>query len=518
MPYRPLALVILDGFGLGPEKESNAVFQADTPTFDRLWREWPHTKLIASGRKVGLPEGQMGNSEVGHLNLGAGRIVMQSLTFITHQIETQEFSKNRALASVIDSSKKGGRLHVMGLASRGGVHSDLEHLFALLDMAGERGAEDVALHLFTDGRDVPPDSGLGYVQEICDYLEKHPGRARVATVSGRYYAMDRDNRWERVELAYNAVVGGQSERTKTSAIEAVKAGYAAGETDEFIHPTVIVGSDGSPVAPINDGDSVVFFNFRADRGREMTYALMGGDDWNSFSRRRVAKNLVYCSMTEYDAAWNLPYAFAIPEIDIPLAEVIAQNGLAQYHTAETEKYPHVTYFFNAKREELFPLETRELVASPKVATYDLQPEMSAPELTEKTVARILSHDDAFILINFANPDMVGHTGDLDAAIKACEAADHGLKRVVEAIEARGGCYLVVADHGNAEVMRQENGDPHTAHTTNLVPLIVGGAFQIAGLLDGGILADVAPTILQLMGLPIPSQMTGRSLLVFDAPK
>jgi 2,3-bisphosphoglycerate-independent phosphoglycerate mutase len=505
-------LIILDGFGLGAETESNAVFRADTPTFDRLWREWPHTRLTASGRQVGLPEGQMGNSEVGHLNLGGGRIVMQSLTYITHLIETGEFFANAALRACMDAAA-GHRLHLLGLCSRGGVHSELEHLFALLEMAERQGVQDVVLHLFTDGRDVPPDSGLGYVGEVEDYLRAHPGHGRVASVSGRYYAMDRDNRWERVVQAYDAIVDGRSPLQASSALAAVQAGYDRGETDEFIKPTVIVHADGSPLGEMRDGDSAIFFNFRADRGRELTYALMGDEVWSGFPRQRRLAELSYCSLTEYDASWHLPFAFAIPEVDKPLAEVISEHGLAQYHTAETEKYPHVTYFFNAKREEPYPGETRVLVPSPKVATYDLQPEMSAPELTEKTVERILSGQDDFILINFANPDMVGHTGSLPAAILACEAADRGLERVIEAMQARGGCYVIVADHGNCEVMRQENGEPHTAHTTNLVPMIVGGASTVTGLKEGGILADVAPTILELFGIAIPPQMTGRSLLI-----
>jgi 2,3-bisphosphoglycerate-independent phosphoglycerate mutase len=514
MPYRPIALIILDGFGLGPETDSNAVFLAETPTFDRLWREWPHTRLTASGRQVGLPEGQMGNSEVGHLNLGGGRIVMQSLTYITHLIETGEFFQNQALQATLDQAATGKkRLHIMGLCSRGGVHSDLEHLFALLDMAERRGVADIVLHLFTDGRDVPPDSGLGYVSEVAEVLKAHPGRGRIASVSGRYFAMDRDNRWERVSQAYDAMVDGQGAYTAIDAVDAVQSAYNRGETDEFIKPTVIVDGQGQPIGRISDGDSVVFFNFRADRGREMTYALMGDEDWQGYRRRRRVSGLQYCSLTEYDSAWSLPFAFAIPEVDMPLAEVISRSGLTQYHTAETEKYPHVTYFFNAKVEAPYPGETRALVPSPKVATYDMQPEMSAPELTELTVERILSGQDDFILINYANPDMVGHTGVLEAAIKACEATDRGLARIVEAMEARGGCYLILADHGNCEMMRQENGEPHTAHTTNPVPLILGGAFSITGLKDGGILGDVAPTILDLLDIPIPPQMTGRSLLI-----
>jgi 2,3-bisphosphoglycerate-independent phosphoglycerate mutase len=458
----------------------------------------------------------MGNSEVGHLNLGGGRIVMQSLTYISHLIETGEFFQSPSLQGAIDAAAAGGgRLHVMGLTSRGGVHSDLEHLFAILEMAEQRGARDIVLHAFTDGRDVPPDSGAGYVREVVDYLQAHPGRGRIATVSGRYFAMDRDKRWERVSQAYDAIVEGTAAYTSTDPVEAVEAAYRRGETDEFIKPTVIVDAAGEPLGRMSDGDSVIFFNFRGDRGRQMTYALMGDQSWDGYSRSRRVKDLHYCALTNYDASWGLPFAFAIPVVDNPLAEVLSSHGLTQYHTAETEKYPHVTYFFNALKEEPYPGETRALIASPKVATYDLQPEMSAPELTERTVERILSGQDDFVLINFANPDMVGHTGVLEAAIKACEATDRGLTRIVEALEARGGAYVIVADHGNAEVMRQENGEPHTAHTTNLVPMIVGNASSIVGLKEGGKLADVAPTILDLLGIPIPPQMTGQSRLIHD---
>lgn len=512
MQHRPLALIILDGFGIGPETDFNAVFLAKTPTFDRLWSSCPHTKLEASGRKVGLPEGQMGNSEVGHLNLGGGRIVMQTLTYITSLIESGEFFKNSTLVSTMDKVKETGCLHVMGLTSRGGVHSELEHLFAILDLAERRGVKNIALHLFSDGRDVPPDSGLGFIGEVEDHLASHPVRGRIASVSGRYFAMDRDNRWDRVELAYRAIVEGKGVYSAPDARTAVHLAYERGETDEFIKPTVITDAEGEPLARIDDGDSVIFFNFRADRGRELTYALMGDEGFTFFARGRRVKRLNYCSLTEYDASWRLPFAFTAPGVDRPLAQVLSEHRLRQYHTAETEKYPHVTYFFNAKKEDPYAGETRFLVPSPKVATYDLQPEMSAPALTAKTVERINSGQDDFILINFANPDMVGHTGVLEAAIKACEAADSGLAQVVAAIEARQGCYLVVADHGNAEVMRQPNGEPHTAHTTNPVPFIVGGAPEVVSLRDGGILADVAPTILELMGVAVAPQMTGKSLI------
>ena len=512
MEKKPIALIILDGFGLASPSDSNAVTLAKTPNFDRIWEKGPRTSLVASGKLVGLPEGQMGNSEVGHMNLGAGRIVMQSLSYINHMIETGEFFDNEPLKKVMKSVGEDNALHIMGLTSRGRVHSALDHLFALIKMTETENVRPVYLHLFTDGRDCAPDSGAGFVKELEDYLEAFQGRVTVASVSGRYYAMGRDRRWERVETAYNAVVDGTSAYAASSASEAVSAAYERGETDEFIKPTVIVDRQGEPVGPMSNGDGIIFFNFRADRGREMTYALMGDESWDGFQRRRVLSGLSYCSLTEYDEAWKLPYAFQVPEITEPIAEVLSNKGLRQYHTAETEKYPHVTYFFNAKREELYEGEERHLVPSPKVATYDLQPEMSAPELTQATVDRIASGQDDFILINFANPDMVGHTGVLEAAIAACEACDQGLGRVIEALESRGGAYLVLADHGNCEVMKEKDGSPHTAHTTNLVPFVLGGHHRVKSLSDGGKLGDVAPTLLELFGIEKPKVMTGQSLI------
>lgn len=513
MQKKPYALIILDGFGLTEPSESNAVYLAKTPCFDRLWEAGPKTRLEASGKAVGLPEGQMGNSEVGHLNLGGGRVVMQSLSYISHLLESGEFYQNEALVNTMKAVGENNNLHIMGLTSRGGVHSDLEHLFGLIRMAQKLQVKRTYLHLFTDGRDCAPDSGLGFVKELVDFIEEKPQGVGIASVTGRYYAMDRDKRWDRVEKAYNAILDGEAEHTALSALEAIQAAYDRKETDEFIMPTVITDASGEPVGPIADGDGVIFFNFRADRGRELTYALMGDDSWEGFERQRRANDLHYCSLTQYDEAWDLPYAFQAPEVTEPLAEVIARAGLTQYHTAETEKYPHVTYFFNAKIEEPFSGEVRHLVPSPKVATYDLQPEMSEPELARATAERIRTGQDDFVLINFANPDMVGHTGVLEAAIAACEAADQGLQLVVDALEERGGCYLVVADHGNAEVMREADGSPHTAHTTNLVPCILGGHHQVKALRqEGGKLGDLAPTLLELMGLPIPKVMTGHSLI------
>lgn len=512
MDKKPIALIILDGFGLAEPTDFNAVALADTPNFDRLWQTCPRTRLSASGTDVGLPPGQMGNSEVGHWNLGAGRVVMQSLSYINHLLETGEFYRNEALLEVMRAVGEDNSLHLMGLTSRGRVHSDLDHLLCLIKMAQQAGKRHIFLHLFTDGRDCAPDSGLGFVEEVEQFVAQSPDGVAVATVCGRYYAMDRDNRWPRIEVAYDAIVDGVSEHTASSAAEAVRAAYQRGETDEFIQPTVLIDSQGEPVGTLADGDGVIFFNYRADRGRQLTYALMGGDDWQGFTRKRVVDHLHYCSLTEYDEAWGLPWAFCAPTVTEPLAEVLSRHGLTQYHTAETEKYPHVTYFFNAKVEEPYPGEERYLVPSPKVATYDLKPEMSAPELTSATVARILSGQDDFILINFANPDMVGHTGILSAAIAACEAADRGLGEVAAAIEARGGCYMVVADHGNAEVMREADGSPHTAHTTNLVPCVLGGFHQVKALRESGRLGDVAPTLLELFGLAKPDIMSGQSLI------
>lgn len=503
-------LIILDGFGLAPEGPGNAVALADTPNFDKYWNEYPHTQLEASGFAVGLPKGQMGNSEVGHMNIGAGRVVMQSLTYIQSLIDSREFFKNPVLNDIYDKAK-GHALHLMGLVSRGGVHSDLEHLFALLELAKQKNVAPVYVHVFTDGRDTAPDSGLGYVGELEQKIAALKHDIKIATVIGRYYAMDRDKRWERVKQAYDAVVCGQAALTAISGTEAIKAAYARGETDEFIKATVITES-GKPVATLNDGDSVVFFNFRADRARQMTYALLGDSSYKDFERCK-AVNINYASLMEYDAELNQPFAFALPELTHPLAQIISDAGLKQYHTAETEKYPHVTYFFNAAIEEPFKGEERYMTPSPKdVPTYDLKPQMSEPELTEATLKRIREHDDDFLLLNFANPDMVGHTGVLQAAIKACEAADDGLGKLVNAIRAKGGTVMVIADHGNAETMIDENGKPHTQHTTNPVPCVIIGNRKDFKLRAGGVLGDVAPTLLELLGLPQPEEMTGKSLI------
>ncbi|MDZ7707232.1 MAG: 2,3-bisphosphoglycerate-independent phosphoglycerate mutase [Trueperaceae bacterium] len=505
---RPVVLVVLDGFGIAPDGPGNAVTQADTPTFDAIWSDQPHSTLQASGRAVGLPEGQMGNSEVGHMNLGAGRIVEQSLAYVQNRIDDASLFENDVLVNLCREAED-GTLHLMGLVSRGGVHSDLEHLFGLLELARLRGVRRVRVHAFTDGRDTAPDSGRGYLRELTERMASLPIDARVATVIGRYYAMDRDRRWDRTAEAYRAVVCGEGVRTARSAEEAIAAAYDRGETDEFVRATVIEDEDG-PVGTVSDGDAALFFNFRADRARQLSHAL--ADDGFDAFERCARPDLAFATLMPYEETLDVPYALAMPTVERCLAEVLADAGLAQYHTAETEKYPHVTYFFNAKAETPFPGEERHIEPSPKIATYDLQPEMSAPELTAATLKRLREHDDDFVLINYANPDMVGHTGDLQAAIRACEAADEGLGAVVEATSAKGGVVLVLADHGNAEQMIAEGGGPHTAHTTNPVPFVVVGAGSLR-LRDGGVLGDVAPTVLELLGVDQPEEMTGRSLIV-----
>lgn len=515
---QPVVLIILDGFGMAPAGPGNAVRLADTPSFDAAWRSSPHTELIASGTQVGLPAGQMGNSEVGHMNLGAGRVVRQSLTHLQALIDDGTFFSNQVLIDTLAAPSQGGTVHLLGLVSGGGVHSDLAHLVALLEMARRQGVERVRVHVFSDGRDTPPDSALGYVATLeaaLDDLRATGCDAAIATVTGRYFAMDRDRRWSRTQKAFDAIVCGRAEHHAPTAAAAIEAAYERGESDEFIEPTVITAAGGTePNGRIVDGDAVIFFNFRADRARQLTYALLGGDDWREFER--CAKpGVQFASLMEYDRDWNAPFAFELPAITDTLPEVIAAAGLRQYHTAETEKYAHVTYFFNAQREVAYPGEERVMVASPPVATYDLQPEMSAPELTERTAERIRSGNDAFVLVNYANPDMVGHTGVLQAAISACEAADRGLGALLAATKERGGVALIVADHGNAEQMLEPDGSPHTAHTTNPVPFVlVSDAAELKGarLRSGGKLADVAPTVLELLEIPQPTKMTGSSLL------
>lgn len=506
--YRPVALIILDGWGIREMEEGNAVHQANTPNYDRWLRTRERAILDASGEAVGLPEGQMGNSEVGHLNLGAGRIIYQDITRIYKAIADESFYDSATLVEAITQIKaKDSKLHLIGLLGTGGVHSHDRHLYALLDLARRYEVEPI-VHVITDGRDTPPNSGAGFVEKLENYLANNPGV--IASVSGRYYAMDRDRRWQRTELAYNVIANhvGFEGRTAATASQAIARSYEEGVTDEFIKPVAIeVGDRNVTVEP---GDCLIFYNFRADRMRQIvrSFAL---PDFDGFARPFI-HDLTIVTMTSY--AGDLPVDAVFEDIEItnPLAEVLSKAGCSQFHAAETEKYAHVTYFFNGGREEPFAGEARHLEPSPKVPTYDLQPEMSAYPLTDAVLARIQNEDDDFILVNYANPDMVGHTGVLEAAIKAVEAVDECAGRLVDAIVAKGGVALVTADHGNCERMVDlETGNPHTYHTTQPVSffIIAGEYFNPR---PRGILADVAPTILNLMDLEQPEEMTGLSLI------
>jgi 2,3-bisphosphoglycerate-independent phosphoglycerate mutase len=505
----PVALVVLDGFGIGDGGPADATALAHAPFFDRLRREFPMAKIATSGEAVGLPPGQMGNSEVGHMTLGAGRIIDMDMTRISKALQGGGVARNPQLCAAISLAAREGRpLHLLGLVSDGGVHSHIHHLIEILRECGRRGARP-AVHAFLDGRDTPPTSGLGYLRQLAPEVAAAGGW--IATVSGRYFAMDRDHRWERIARAYDALVLGQGSEAP-DALAAVEEGYARGETDEFLEPRAVAG------APrIADGDPVVFLNFRADRARQLTNALTGVRPERfagRLVRRKVVRPGLFVCMTEYDAAFALPVAFHSETPAHILAEVIAAAGLAQLRIAETEKYAHVTFFFNCGLEEPFPGEERALIPSPRdVATYDHKPEMSAREVTERLLEQIRGGDYAFVLVNYANPDMVGHTGVLPAAVKAVETIGACLERVAEAVLARDGELLVTADHGNCELMVDpETGEPHTAHTTNPVPIWwVTRDPRGRALRDGG-LADVAPTVLELLGLPAPAEMTGRSLL------
>ncbi len=508
----PLVLIIADGWGVAPDTAGNAVSRAATPVMDHLQATYPYTTLEASGLAVGLPAGQMGNSEVGHLNMGAGRIVYQDLTRISKAIADGRLASNpvlqQAMAGVRDHDRT---LHLMGLFSDGGVHSHLDHLRALVAMAAEAGLTRVCIHAFLDGRDTPPRSAGEYLRRFQVDLEKI-GVGRVASLCGRFYAMDRDQRWERVARAYRALVGGEG-RKATDPLEAIANAYAAGETDEFVLPTVITDRQGKPCL-VEDGDAVVFFNFRADRAREITRAFTE-ENFSAFDRRRWPRLGAYVCFTEYDATFDLPVAFPPEELHQVLAEVIAAAGWRQLHIAETEKYAHVTFFFNGGREEPFPGEDRCLIPSPReVKTYDLKPEMSADEVAAETVRRLTTGEYRVVIMNFANGDMVGHTGNLTAAVKACETVDRCLGKVVDRVLSLGGVAMVTADHGNVEQMLTADGQPMTAHTCNPVPFIlVGERFKGCQLLAGGILADIAPTICQVLELPLPAAMTGHSLLL-----
>ena len=511
MSKKPTVLMILDGYGLNEKQEANAVYEAKTPVMDRLMAECPFVKGYASGLSVGLPDGQMGNSEVGHLNMGAGRIVYQELTRITKEIEDGDFFKNEALLKAMKNAKENNSaIHFMGLLSDGGVHSHNTHLYGLLEMAKREGLEKVYVHCFLDGRDTPPASGKSYIEEL-EAKMKEIGVGEIGVISGRYYAMDRDNRWDRVELAYNALTKGEGVKG-TDAAAAVQASYDDGKTDEFVLPTVME-KDGRPVAVVSDKDSVVFFNFRPDRAREITRAFCD-DAFQGFEREKRLDTTFVCFTDYDDTIGNKLVAFHKVQLHNTFGEWLAANNMTQARIAETEKYAHVTFFFNGGVEEPNKGEDRILVKSPKVATYDLQPEMSAPAVCDKLVEAIQSDKYDVIIINFANPDMVGHTGVENAAIKAVEAVDECVGRAVDAIKEVNGQMFICADHGNAEqLLDYSTGEPFTAHTTNPVPFILVNADPKYTLRENGCLADIIPTLIELMGKEKPEEMTGTSLLV-----
>ena len=504
---KPIILLVLDGWGISSDPDSDAQARADIPFYRGLLQQYPHTELECAGEAVGLPEGTMGNSEVGHLNLGAGRIVYQDYARINKSIKDGEFVKNQAFIDAMDGAVSNkGAIHFLGLLSDGGVHSHVDHLYALINMAISRGVDRIFVHAFMDGRDTPPDSGMTYIKELEAFLHDKPA-AKIATVTGRYWAMDRDNRWGRVEQAFKGLVLGQGEKVR-SATEAVEKSYKAKEMDEFIKPSIIYNGE-EPVGSIRDGDSVVFFNFRADRAREISAAL-AARDFDSFPRDRVPDLNSYVTMTMYDDDFDFPVAFAPFKLTNILGEILSRQGLKQLRIAETEKYAHVTYFFNGGEEIPFPGEDRCLIPSPKdVATYDLKPEMSAYEVTDNVLERLEKNTYDFILLNFANPDMVGHTGIMDAAVKACETVDACVKRIVEKVSSLKGLVIITADHGNCDMM-QDGPGAHTAHTLNPVPFLL--LSRDYTLRDKGILADVAPTVLDIMGIDQPEEMTGVSLI------
>lgn len=503
------ALIILDGFGYNEDTYGNAIYAAGTPFFKSLVAQYPHTLIGASGMDVGLPDGQMGNSEVGHLNMGAGRVVYQELTRITKSIKDGDFFKNEVLLNAVRSAKKNGKkLHTYGLLSTGGVHSHIEHLEAIIKMAKDEGLDNIYVHCFLDGRDVPPKSGADFIEQLQKYM-KEQNFGKIATVTGRFYAMDRDNRWDRVERAYNMLTMGEGEVISDPA-EAVRKSYEDGVTDEFVTPKVVF-ENSKPVAKVEEGDSIIFFNFRPDRAREISRAFIM-KDFDAFERKTGFLAPVYVGMTQYDASFA-PYldtAFKPQTLTNTLGEWLAKKGLTQLRIAETEKYAHVTFFFNGGVEKPNDNETRVLIPSPKVATYDLKPEMSAYEVTSKAVEEIKSGKYDVMILNFANCDMVGHTGVYDAAVKAVTAVDDCLSKVIEAILSTGGCAIVTADHGNADKMYEADGSPFTAHTTNPVPLVTVMDKKV-DLRTGGTLADVAPTLLKMMGIEQPAEMTGKSL-------
>jgi len=507
---RPVALIILDGWGYETRTEGNAIYLAKKPYWDHMWETYAHSLIIPYGQRVGLPVGQMGNSEVGHLNMGAGRIIRMDISRIDHAIETGELFTNPVLVEALENAQKtGGALHFMGLMSDGGVHSLQEHLYQLVKMAKDHGLSKVFIHAFTDGRDTAPDSAVRYIAELLSKLDEI-GVGKLASICGRYYAMDRDKRWERVEQAYKMMVNGEGKHTQDP-IKAVEESYQEHVTDEFIKPIVITQENGSPVGKIQDGDSVIFFNFRADRAREITHALTQAE-FSDFERGTAPK-IHYVCMTQYDATFPLPIAFPPQTVHNILAEIFAANNLRNLRIAETEKYAHVTFFFNGGVEQTFPSERRILIPSPKVSTYDLKPEMSALAVTDALCHEIMHGGADVFIVNFANADMVGHTGILDAAIKAVETLDKCLERIIGALLKVGGRAIITADHGNAEKMIDyDTGQPYTAHTiTNAVPLIYVDPGFHNKLRENGALEDIAPTLLGMLGVSQPADMTGRDL-------
>lgn len=507
------AIVIMDGFGINPEAKGNAIKAAGTPFIDKLMKEYPTTQIGASGLSVGLPDGQMGNSEVGHTNIGAGRVVYQELTRITLAVQDGSIKENPAINAAFENAKSGKALHLMGLLSPGGVHSHIDHLFGILKAAKEKGVQKIFLHCFMDGRDVSPTSGVGFMQELVDFLKDTGSTAKIATITGRFYAMDRDNAWDRVQKAYDMMTLGEGIK-ETDPVAAMKRSYENGKTDEFVLPTVIVDEKGEAVGKVSKGDSIIFYNFRPDRARQITQAFIY-PDFASFERKTGFLAPKYVSMTSYKAEFEpyLEVAFKPTGLENTFGEYISKKGLKQLRIAETQKYAHVTFFFNGGNETPYAGEDRVLIPSPQVATFDMKPEMSAPEITDKAIELIKERKYDVMVLNYANCDMVGHTGIMEAAMKAVTTVDKSVERLITAILEEGGMAIVTADHGNADVMIAEDGSPMTAHSLNPVPFIlVDNDHKDAKLSDGGVLADITPTLLDVMGIPQPAEMTGRSLI------
>ncbi len=509
---RPVVLIILDGWGLREEKENNAIAAARTPVWDRLWNESPHTALETSGSAVGLPSGQMGNSEVGHLNLGSGRVVYQEFTRVSRSIRTGSFFSNATLTGAVDIAvDNDSAVHILGLLSPGGVHSHEEHIHAMAKLAADRGASKIFVHAFLDGRDMPPKSAMASLQAMDDLFDEL-GVGRIASIIGRYFAMDRDHRWERIQKAYDLITQGKADHVAATAMEGLEMAYERGETDEFVDATAIIPTGAEKVC-VRDGDVIINMNYRSDRARQITRPFIE-KDFDAFPRAVVPDLGTFVSLTEYNKEWDIPVAFPAERLENVFGEYISKLGLHQLRLAETEKYAHVTFFFNGGQEQPFEGEERILVPSPDVATYDLKPEMSAPEVTDHLVQAIEGGKYDAIVVNYANGDMVGHTGRFDAAVQAVETLDECLGRVTRAIHKVGGAMLITADHGNCEKMLdEETGQPYTAHTTTPVPLVYVGE-RPARLIDGGALCDVAPTLLKIMGLPQPVEMTGHALIDF----